>query len=141
MSIVKWTALGSETSIGGTALNSLANGSTSAKMVFANSDASTGRNLHARVTVELGSITPGAGGSITIRWYNTRAGVGDEDITAGLDSYTMPLLSGTGTKRAIFPNVRIYNGDGGFVLVNNAGVALAATGNSFIVQTYNEDII
>ena len=140
MAIVKWTGLGSENSIGGTALNSLVNGSTSAKMVFANSDASTGRNLHARVTVELGSITPSAGGSITIRWYNTRAGVGDEDITAGLDSYTMPLSSGASTKRFIFPNVRIYNGDGGFVLVNNAGVQLAGTGNSFIVQTYNEDV-
>ena len=137
MAVVKWTALGAEQSIGSTALNSLANGSTSAKMVFNNS---SGLNLHARVTVELGSINPGAGGSITIRWYNTRAGVGDEDITAGLESYTMPLVSGTGAKRTIFGNVRIHNGDGGFVLVNNAGVALNALNNSFIVQVYNEDV-
>lgn len=140
MAVVKWTALGTEQSIGAAALNSLANGSTSAKLAYDNSG-TTARDLHARVTVELGLITPSGNAYITIRWYNTRAGVGDEDITAGLDTYQMPLASGAGTKRTIFPMVRIYNGAGGFVLVNNSGVALAATGNSFIVQTFNEDII
>jgi hypothetical protein len=103
-------------------------------------DNSTSRDLYARVTVELGSITPSAGGSITLRYLGRRSTT-DEDITTGLESYTMPLSSGASVKRVIFQMVRIYPYDGGFVVTNNAGVALAASGNSVFVQPFGEDIV
>jgi hypothetical protein len=138
MAVVKWTTPGSETNVAGSALNSLANGSNSARMAY---DNSTTRDLYARVTVELGSITPSAGGSITLRYLGRRpTGSVDEDITAGLESYTMPLVSSAGTRRVIFQMVRIYPYDGGFVITNNSGVTLNASGNSVFVQTYNEDV-
>jgi hypothetical protein len=136
MAVVKWTLPGTETNVAGTALNSLANGSNSARMAY---DNSTARELYARVTVELGSITPSAGGSITLRYLGRRSGT-DEDITTGLESYTMPLASGAGAKRVIFQMVRLYPYDGGFVVTNNSGVTLNATGNSLFVQPFGEDI-
>jgi hypothetical protein len=136
MAVVKWTTPGSETNVAGSALTSLANGSNSARMAY---DNSTAKDLYARVTVELGSITPSAGGSITLRYLGRRSGT-DEDITTGLESYTMPLASGTGAKRVIFQMVRLYPYDGGFVVTNNAGVTLASSGNSVFVQPFGEDI-
>jgi hypothetical protein len=136
MAVVKWTTPGSETNVAGSALNSLANGSNSARMAY---DNSTARELYARVTVELGSITPSAGGSITLR-YLGRRGSTDEDITTGLESYTMPLASGASAKRVIFQMVRLYPYDGGFVVTNNSGVTLNSTGNSVNVQPFGEDV-
>lgn len=137
MAVAKWSSLGSETALTVT-INSLANGSTSTRMGY---DNSTSRDFYARVTVELGSITPSAGGSITLRYLGRRpTGSADEDSTTGLESYTMPLSSGASAKRVIFQMVRLYPYDGGFVITNNAGVALAASGNNVYVQPFNEDV-
>lgn len=136
MSTAKWATPGTEVSIAGTALNSLANGSTSARMAY---DNSSNLDLYARVTVELGSITPGTGGSITLRFLGQRGG-NDENIVNSLESYTALLASGASAKRAIFEMVRLYPFVGGFVLYNNSGVALAASSNVIYVQPYNESI-
>ena len=135
MAVAKWSSLGSETALTVT-INSLANGSTSTRMGY---DNSTTRDFYARVTVELGSITPSTGGSITLRYLGRRSGA-DEDITTNLESYTMALASGAGAKRVIFQMVRLYPYDGGFVITNNAGVALAGSGNNVYVQPFNEDV-
>lgn len=137
MSTAKWSAPGSEVEIGGNALNSLANTSTSARMAYNNS---VNRDLYARVVVELGSISPGSGASITLRYLGRRSGV-DETITTGLESYTLPLGTAVGTKRLIFEMVRIYPFDGGFVVTNNSGTTLPASGNAVYVQPFNEDIV
>lgn len=137
MSTAKWSTPGSEVEIGGSALNSLASSSTSARMAYNNS---TNRDLYARVVVELGSISPGTGASITLRYLGRRSG-SDETITTGLESYTLPLGTTSGTKRLIFEMVRIYPFDGGFVVTNNSGTTLPASGNAVYVQPFNEDIV
>lgn len=135
MSLATWGAPGSASSIAGTALDSLANGSTSAVMTYNNS---TARALYARVVIVLGSITPATGGSITLRYVSHDSGA--EDVTATLESYTMALTTTTSTKKVIIPMVRLYPFNDGFVLANNSGVAFAASGNSINVIPYGEDI-
>lgn len=136
MAIARWGTPNTESQIDSGVLNSLANGSTSARMGY---DNSTLRDLYARIVVELGSLTPAAGGSITLRVLNRR-GSNDEDVTAGLDSYTMPLTTPTGAKRVIFPMVTLYPFVMGFVIQNNAGVALAASGNGVFIQGFDEEV-
>lgn len=137
MAVAKWAAPSSESAnLAGTALDSLANGSTSARIAY---DNSTSRDLYGKVTLELGSITPGSGGSITLRVLHRR-GTTDEDVVDTLESYTALLISGASAKRVIFPMVRLYPFTLGFVVRNDAGAALAATGNAFYIQTYNEDV-
>ena len=137
MSTAKWSAPGTEVEIGGNALNSVTNMSTSVRMAYNNS---TNRDLYARVVVELGSISPGTGASITLRYLGRRSG-SDETVTTGLESYTLPIGTTAGTKRLIFEMVRIYPFDGGFIVMNNTGTTLPASGNAVYVQPFNEDIV
>lgn len=136
MATAKWAAPRTATNIAGTAANSLANGSTSARMAY---DNSTNRDLYARVTIDLGSITPTTGGSITLRYVGRYSGA-DEGIVSSLESYTALLTSGASAKKVIFEMVRLYPFDGGFALVNNSGVTLASSGNTINVEGYNEDV-
>jgi len=138
MAVAKWAAPGTRSSnLAGTALNSLANGSASALISY---DNSTARDLHAAVVVRLGSITPGTGGSVTLRVY---AGDGTDlpDANGGaFDSYTAALSTGASAKVVTFPMVRLYPFPCRLKIVNNAGVALAASANELYVRTYNEDV-
>lgn len=136
MAVAKWAAPRAASSVAGTALNSLANGSTTARMAY---DNGTNRDLYARVTVDLGSITPSTGGSITLRYLSRYSGA-DEDIVTSLESYTALLTTTTGAKKVIFGMVRLYPFDGGFVLRNDSGVTLNASGNTINVEGYNEDV-
>jgi hypothetical protein len=136
MAVAKWAAPSTRSSnLAGTALNSLANGSASALISY---DNSTARDLYAAVTIKLGSITPAAGGSITLR---VLAGDGtDVPDAVQLDTYTVPLTSGAGAKVAIIPLVRLYPFPLRLAVVNNAGVALAASSNELYCTPYNEDV-
>ena len=138
MSVAKWASPGSRSSnLAGTALNSLANGSESAFIAYNNS---TARDLYAAVTVKLGSLNAGAGGSITLRVY---AGDGTDtpDRGAGpFDTYTVGLTVGTSAKVAVFPMVRLYPFPCQITVVNNAGNSTPASGNELYVRTYNEDV-
>ena len=135
MAIAKWSTPAAGTSIAGTALNSLANNATSAVMTF---DNSTARNLYARVVISLGSISPTTGGSITLRYVGHDSGA--EDVTPSLESYTMALTTTTSTNKVIVEMARLYPFADGFVLVNNSGAALNASGNTVTVIPYGEDI-
>lgn len=137
MATAKWSTPVTATNIAGTALNSLANGSTSSVMTY---DNSTNRNLYARLTLDLGSITPTSGGSITIRYVGRYSGTA-EDITTGLESYTLPLTTSTSAKKVIFEMIRLYPFSDGFVLVNNAGVALAASSNTLNLEAFSEEVV
>jgi hypothetical protein len=138
MSVAKWASPGSRSSnLAGTALNSLANGSESAFIAY---DNSTLRDLYAAVTVKLGSLNAGAGGSITLRVY---AGDGTDtpDRGAGpFDTYTGGLTVGTSAKVAVFPMVRLYPFPCQITVVNNAGNSTPASGNELYVRAYNEDV-
>jgi hypothetical protein len=137
MAVAKWNTPSAEGSnIAGTALDSVANGSASSAITY---DNSTNLDLYGRVRVELGSITPVTGGSITLRVYNS-AGSNVEDFGGGGDAYTVPLTTSAGAKRAIFPMVRLYPWSLRFVITNSAGVTLAATGNQLFVTPFAEAV-
>lgn len=138
MAVATWNTPSAEGSnIAGTALNSLANGSDSAAITY---DNSTNLDLYAKVRVELGSITPTAGGSITLRVYNTSS-TNVEDFGGGGDAYTVPLTTTASAKRVIFPMVRIYPWSLRFVITNNAGVTLNAASNQLLVTPFNEKVV
>ena len=137
MAIVKWSALGTRSSnFASTVFNSLANGSESATVTY---DNSTNRDLSCLITLKLGSITPSTGGSVTLRiTLSDGTDVSDPGVNGEL--YLIALRSGTNAKTNITP-LRIYGCSLRISLINNAGVALAASGNEIYVTPFNEDIV
>jgi hypothetical protein len=137
MSIAKWAAPSARSAnIAGTTLNSLANLSESTAVTYNNS---ANLDLYAVVTIKLGSITPSASGSITLR-VTLNDGTDTADRIGG-DQYIIPLTTGTGAKVAVQNMVRIYPFNNRLSVVNNAGVTLAASGNEIYVTPWNEEIV
>lgn len=136
MAIAKWSTPSARSSnFAGTTLNSLANAAESNVVTY---DNSTNLNLYGVVTLKLGSITPTAGGSVTIR-VTLSDGTDNSDRIGG-DLYVVPLTSGASAKVVMVNMVRLYPFSMRFSVVNNAGVALAASGNELYVRPFNEDI-
>jgi hypothetical protein len=136
MAIAKWSTPSTRSSnFAGTAFNSLANGSESATVTY---DNSTNRNLYGAITLKLGSITPSAGGSVTLRVV-VNDGT-DTSNTVGGDLYVIPLTSGASAKINILPFIRLYPLSMRFSLINNAGISLNASGNEIYVTPYSEDV-
>lgn len=136
MAIAKWSTPSARSSnFAGTTLNSLANAAESNVVTY---DNSTNLNLYGVVTLKLGSITPTAGGSVTIR--ATLSDGTDNSDRIGGDLYVVPLTSGASAKVVMVNMVRLYPFSMRFSVVNNAGVALAASGNELYVRPFNEDI-
>ncbi len=137
MSIAKWAAPSTRSSnFAGTTLNSLANAGESTVVTY---DNSSNRDLYGTVTIKLGSITPSAGGSITVR-ITLNDGTDTADRIGG-DLYTIPLTSGASAKVAVFNMIRLYPYSMRISVVNNAGVSLAASGNELYIRPWNEDIV
>jgi hypothetical protein len=136
MAVAKWATPSARSSnFAGTTLNSLANAGESSVVTY---DNSANRDLYGLVTIKLGSITPATGGSITVR-VTLNDGTDTADRVGG-DLYVVPLLAGAGAKVAVLNMVRLYPYVMRFSLVNNAGVALAASGNELYVRPWNEDV-
>jgi hypothetical protein len=136
MAIAKWSTPATRSSnIASTVLNSLASGSESAVVTYDNSSALA---LYATVTIKLGSITPATAGSISLR-VTLNDGTDTADKVGG-DVYVVQLLSGASAKVVNIPMVRLYPFSLRLSVVNNAGVAFAASGNELYVRTFNEDI-
>ena len=136
MAVAKWAAPSARSSnIAGTTLNSLASGGESAVVTYDNSAA---LDLYSVVTIKLGSITPATGGSITLR-VTLSDGTDTADRIGG-DLYVVPLTSGAGAKVAVINLVRLYPFSIRLSVVNNSGVALAASGNEIYVRPWNEDV-
>ena len=137
MAIAKWAAPSTRSSnFAGTTLNSLANAGESSVVTY---DNSTNRDLYGTVTIKLGSITPSTGGSITLR-VTLNDGTDTADRIGG-DLYVVPLTSGASAKVAVINMVRLYPYSMRMSVVNNSGVALAASGNELYVRPWNEDIV
>ena len=133
MAVAKWAAPSARSSnIAGTTLNSLASGGESTVVTYDNSAA---LDLYSVVTIKLGSITPATGGSITLR-VTLSDGTDTADRIGG-DLYVVPLTSGAGAKVAVINMVRLYPFSMRLSVVNNAGVALAASGNELYVRPWN----
>jgi len=136
MSNAKWAAPSARSgNLAGTTLDSLANGSESAVVTY---DNSTNRDLYGSVAIKLGSITPAAGGSVTLR-VTLNDGTDTADRIGG-DLYVVPLTTGASAKVAMVNMVRLYPFAMRLSLVNSAGVALPASGNELYVRPWNEDV-
>ena len=136
MAIAKWATPSTRSAnFAGTSLNSLANGSESSVVTY---DNSSNRDLYGAVTIKLGSITPATAGTISLR-VTVNDGTDTADRAAG-DVYPVTLNTGASAKVAIIPLVRLYPFSLRFSVINNAGVALAASGNEIYVRPFNEDV-
>ena len=138
MAVAKWATPSTRSSnFASTTLNSLS-GTAGTESAVVTYDNSSNRNLYGAVTIKLGSITPSSGGSISLR-VTLSDGTDTADKAAG-DVYTAQLLSGASAKVVIIPMVRIYPFSLRFSVINNSGVAFAASGNEMYVTPYNEDV-
>jgi hypothetical protein len=136
MAVAKWATPSTRSSnFAGTTLNSLANGSESAVVTY---DNSTNRDLYGVVTIKLGSITPSSGGTITLR-VTLNDGTDTADRIGG-DVYSVLLTGGASAKVAVFNMVRLYPYSMRISVLNNSGVAFAASGNELYVRPWNEDV-
>jgi predicted extracellular nuclease len=138
MATAKWATPSAQGSnIAGTTLDSLANGSTSA---FVTHDNSSNLDLYASVLVNLGSLTPTTGGSITLRVFSCQSSDVPDNTGSvdGGDAYTEVLTTSTGAKVVVFRMVRLYPESLRFCITNNAGLALAGSANSIKVRPFNE---
>jgi hypothetical protein len=136
MAVAKWATPGTRSSnFAGSTLNSLANGSESSVVTY---DNATNRDLYGAVAIKLGSITPSTAGTISLR-VTVNDGTDTADRAAG-DLYPVTLNSGASAKVAIIPMVRLYPYSLRFSVVNNSGVAFAASGNEIYVRPFNEDV-
>jgi hypothetical protein len=137
MAVAKWATPQTRSSnLASTTLNALANGSESARVTYDNSST---RDLYGFVTIKLGSINPAAGGSLTLRVTATD-GTDLGDAAVGGDLYTVALTSGASAKIVSIPMIRLYPFSLRLSIVNNSGVALAASGNEIYVTDFNEDV-
>lgn len=136
MAVAKWAAPSSRSSnFAGVTLDNLATAGESSVVTY---DNSTNRDLYGIVTIKLGSITPSAGGSITLR-VTLNDGTDTADRIGG-DLYVVPLTTTTGAKVAVVNMVRLYPLSMRISVVNNSGVTLAASGNELYVRPWNEDV-
>lgn len=140
MATARWatpSSIGSN--IAGTALNSLANGGSSA---FITHDNSSNLDLYAAVGVALGSFTSTTGASITLRVYAALSGYTPDDTgsVGGGDSYTIPLTVGASAKSVVFPMVRLPPFSCRLQITNNSGATFASSSNTLAVQPYNEAV-
>jgi hypothetical protein len=140
MATAKWATPSAQgANIAGTTLDSLANGSTSA---FVTHDNSSNLDLYGSILINLGSLTPGTGGSITLRVFSAQsADVPDATgSVGGGDTYTQMLTTSTGAKVVVIPMIRLYPESMRLCVTNNAGVALASSSNSIKVRPFNESV-
>lgn len=136
MSVAKWTALGTESSnIAGTSLDSKATGTTT---FIADITNTTDKDLYLNVWMLMGSITPTAGGSVTLALRQKRSSTYAEN---NLEQYTA-AQNGTGARTVPLAAVmRIpHGGTFGLYWTNNLGVTSAASGNEVYTRTWNEEI-
>lgn len=97
-----------------TALNSLANGSSTSSITYSNPESRT----YATVIIVLESITPTSGGTV--------------QIISGSNGYELSVSTTTGPKIVKFINIAT-SFLSSFTVKNNTGVAFAASGNSVVI--------
>lgn len=132
-----WTALSTEgANIASTALDNLASNARSTGLTH---DNSTALALRAQIRVNLGSITPGTNGFITLEQYLTIGGNVEDFGGSPYFAQQKSLISGTGAKVLIF-DMPLAPNSVRFVIFNGAGVNLASASNALRVTTYNEGI-
>jgi len=145
-SIGKWGSLAAAVSLLTTELNSLANGSASAaSAAIANQ---TDLNVYADIELVLGSLSPVAPNYCTLYILEAIDGSNYPSATGSVLRNqpsqilcTFPLDTTASTaQRVVVRNVVIPPGSFKVVLDNQAGVALASSGNTVKMITYNVNL-
>ena len=145
MATVKWSAaVASLGNVLTTELNALANAAYSA---IGSEIDNGGANLNKYFWLELnlGSLTPGANPTVQIFATLAPSGNYEDPPSATNSGYPMslgsfPIATGTGTKRVTVPAFQLPPMKIKFVLLNSAGVALAATGNTLTLYAANDAV-
>ena len=136
MAAAKWTVFAAETvNLAGTALDLKANGTTT---FVADIDNSTDRDLYASVWADFGSITPSAGGSVTLSLRRKRGSAYAENPCEQVISG----VTGTGARAFALEFAMRLPGPGvyGLYFTNNLGLSTAASGNALYRSDFNEDV-
>ena len=136
MAAAKWTVFAAETvNLAGTALDLKANGTTT---FVADIDNSTDRDLYASVWADFGSITPSAGGSVTLSLRRKRGSAYAENPCEQVISG----VTGTGARAFALEFAMRLPGPGvyGLYFTNTLGTSTAASGNSLVRSDFNEDV-
>ena len=144
MATAKWDTPVAIATILSTDLNALANGAYSAASAAVNNE--TGLNLYASFELYLASLTPAAGGYCAVHILysldgtNFADGGGATAPSAGSLVCTFDLSTATAVKRHVRGNILLAPYQFKVVLLNAAGAALAATGNTLKYRVHSEQI-
>jgi hypothetical protein len=142
VTVFGWTGATSRGTVLTTELNSLANGAFSA--VGPAFDNTTNKDEYAVADFNLASLLPTTGGFLQLFFVVSIDGTTYEDPPSSTNPGAhMPICLvslnvSTSTKRVSSKRFEIPPFKGKFVLKNAAGVALAASGNTVSISTFNE---
>lgn len=142
---VKWSALGTSTTAMSTELNSLANGSRAIASSAVDNDAA--RNMYAdfELYVTYG-VAPSAGGRVDLYLVQTLDGTnyadGSASVAPPMTSFagSFPLRAVTTAQRIVLRHVLLPATDYKPLLDNQAGQAMAASGNTLKYRAYNAEV-
>ncbi len=145
MAVDKWSALGTLTTYLSTELNSLASAANKLGAAIANQ---TDKNKLAVVELVVTYGTaPAAGKSVDLYVVFSADGTnysdGDDTIDPAITSYvgSFPLRAVTTAQRIVIANIPLLApASFKFLVLNEAGQAMAATGNTLKYGTYNSEI-
>jgi hypothetical protein len=142
MATLKWVAPEATATALTTDLNSLANGGLSA--VSAAVDNETDLYQYLELELVLASLTPTGTPSCSVLLIKSVDGTNYEDsTTSALHTViaTLPFSTATGAKRVCQANIQVPPCKFKLAVLNNAGVALAASGNTLKYRRHNEQAV
>jgi hypothetical protein len=134
MATATWSGLSADSSDFGSTLNSKAQGTVTLVADITNT---TAKDIYLGVRIEFASLTPTGAPSITL---SLRRKSGSNYAENDSEIFTTAVSTGAGIKRLYavmrIPNAGVY----GLYWTNNLNVTTAASGNSLIYNTWNEEI-
>ena len=135
MAIATWSALSADSANLASPLNGTVDGVTVFITDIVNE---TLKNLYLGIYFQSGSMTPSASGSISIILRRKR-GSGYAENNSEFQALS---VSGTGTRQvSLQGGIRIPNaGTWGLYITNRLGTSIPNSGNTLIINTWNEEI-
>jgi hypothetical protein len=103
-------------------------------------DTSNGEQMYLLAELQLGTINPAASGFVLLELFPSYDGTNFSDIVAeqGNGTVSRTALSGSGTKRIVFPPILILPFKYKPVLTNKLGTTTAVSGNAFAYKLFRE---
>ena len=138
---IKW-ATPASASVATTELNALAN---AAYAIGAEFDNGTSKSEYGQILVYLGSLTPGAGGYLSLYMVSAMDGTNYDRLVSNNPGVhkllcTITLDTGASAKYLTTPVFALAPFKTKFVLQNVSGVALASTTNTLTLYHWNDEV-